>query len=82
MSEFHITPPLTIHGRGGLVLTSTDQATEFAREMAKQRNSPRWDGVLYRLEAARTAQEARDAVHALRAMLEQEDLVELGAVSE
>jgi hypothetical protein len=79
MAEFSIKPPLPIRDRPGLVLTSTDQATEFAREMAKARNSPRWDGVLFRLEAARTEEEARDAVNALRAMLEQEHLVELGS---
>ena len=47
--------------------------------MAKARNSPRWDGVLFRLEAARTEEEARDAANALRAMLEQEHLIDLGS---
>ncbi len=43
--------------------------------MAKDRNAREWDGVLYRLEAARTEEEARDAVNALRGLLEAENLL-------
>jgi len=45
----------------GLALRSIDQAAEFARGMAKERGSRLWDGVLYRLESARTQEEARAA---------------------
>lgn len=34
-----------------------------------------WDGVLYRLEAVRTREDAREAANALRALLEAEDLL-------
>src|SRR6266536_1143423 len=39
----------------------SDRSAEFARSMAEERNSRLWDGVLYRLETARTEEEARAA---------------------
>ena len=85
MSDFAIEPELHVRAgrfetRGqwcspGLVLRSLDQAAEFARGMARERNNRLWDGVLYRLEAARTQEEANDAANALRALLEAEDLL-------
>ena len=73
--DFPIHPELHVRAGGGLSLRSIDQATEFARGMAKERNSRLWDSVLYRLEAARTEEQARDAANALRALLEAEDLL-------
>jgi len=58
-------------------LRSIDEATEFARELAKERNSLEWDGVVHRLEAARTMEDAREAANALRALLEAEGLLVL-----
>jgi hypothetical protein len=73
--DFPIHPELRVRVGSGLSLRSIDQATEFARGMAKERNSGLWDSVLYRLEAARTEERARDAANALRALLEAEDLL-------
>jgi hypothetical protein len=75
MSDFAIQPEIHVRVGRGLALRSIDQAAEFARGMAKERNNRLWDGVLYRLEAARTQEEARDAANALRALLEAEDLL-------
>jgi hypothetical protein len=73
--DFPIHPELQVRMGGGLSLRSIDQATDFMRGMAKERNSRLWDSVLYRLEAARTEEQARDAANALRALLEAEDLL-------
>ncbi|HYU46698.1 MAG TPA: hypothetical protein VEK84_11055, partial [Terriglobales bacterium] len=73
MSDFAIQPELHVRVGRGLALRSIDQAAEFARGMAKERGSRLWDG--YRLESARTQEEARDAANALRALLEAEDLL-------
>jgi len=75
MSDFPIEPELHVRVGRGLTLRSIDEGAEFARSLAKQRNSRGWDGVLYRLEAVRTRQDARDAANALRALLEAEDLL-------
>jgi hypothetical protein len=75
MSDFAIQPEIHVRVGRGLALRSIDQVAEFARGMAKERNNRLWDGVLYRLEAARTQEEARDAANALRALLEAEDLL-------
>jgi hypothetical protein len=75
MSDFPIEPELHVHVGRGRTLRSIDEAAEFARGLAKQRNSREWNGVLYRLEAVRTKADARDAANALRALLEAEDLL-------
>jgi hypothetical protein len=75
MSDFPIEPELHVRVGRGRTLRSIDEAAEFARSLAKERNSREWDGVLYRLEAVRTREDARDAANALRAVLEAEDLL-------
>jgi hypothetical protein len=75
MSDFPIEPELHVRVGRGRTLRSIDEATEFARDLARERNSREWDGVLHRLEAVRTPQDARDAANALRALLEAEDLL-------
>ena len=75
MSDFSIKPELHVRVDHGLTLRTIDEAAEFARKMARERNSREWDGVLYRLEAVRTREEAREAANALRALLEAEDLL-------
>ena len=86
MGDFPIEPELqvrvgagrtlrSIDGAVNLRLDDPDGAAEFARSLAKERNSREWDGVLYRLEAVRTREDARDAANALRALLEAEDLL-------
>ena len=75
MSDFPIEPELHVRVGRGRTLRSIDEAAEFARKLARQRNSREWDGVLYRLEAVRSAADARDAANALRALLEAEDLL-------
>jgi hypothetical protein len=75
MSDFPIEPELHVRVGRGRTLRSIDEAAEFTRTMAKERNSREWDGVLYRLEAVRTAEDAQDAANALRALLEAEDLL-------
>jgi hypothetical protein len=75
MSDFPITPELHVRVGHGLTLRTIDEAAEFARKMARERNSREWDGVLYRLEAVRTREDAREAANALRALLEAEDLL-------
>jgi hypothetical protein len=75
MNNFRIVPELHVRVGPGLTLGSIDQATEFAREFAKQRNSMEWDGVVRRLEAVRTEDDARHAANALRGLLEAEDLL-------
>jgi hypothetical protein len=75
MSDFPIEPELHVRVGRGRTLRSIDQAAEFTRSLAKQRNSREWDGVLYRLEAVRTRESARDAANALRALLEAEDFL-------
>lgn len=75
VSDFPIKPEFHVRVGAGRALRSIDEAAEFARSLAKQRNSREWDGVLYRLEAVRTPEDARDAANALRALLEAEDLL-------
>jgi hypothetical protein len=75
MSDFPIEPELHVRAGPGRTLRSIDEAAEFARALARQRNNRQWDGVLYRLEAVRTREDARDAANALRALLEAEDLL-------
>jgi hypothetical protein len=75
MSDFPIEPELPVRLGRGLTLRSIDEAAEFARGLARERNSREWDGVLYRLEAVRTREDARDAANALRSLLEAEDLL-------
>ena len=79
MSDFPIEPELHVRVGPGRTLRSIDEAAEFVRSLAKQRNSREWDGVLYRLEAVRTRDDARDAANALRALLEAEDLLGISA---
>ena len=75
MIDFPIEPELHVRVGPGRALRTIDEAADFAREMAKKRNNRQWDGVLFRLEAARTREDARDAANALRALLEAEDLL-------
>jgi hypothetical protein len=75
MSDFPIKPELHVRVGHGLTLRTIDEAAEFARKMATERNNREWDGVLYRLEAVRTREDAREAANALRALLEAEDLL-------
>jgi hypothetical protein len=75
MSDFPIEPELHVRSGRGLTLRTIDEAAEFARRIAKERNNREWDGVLYRLEAVRTREDAREAADALRALLEAEDLL-------
>jgi hypothetical protein len=75
MSDFPIEPELHVRTGKGLTLRTIDEAAELARRFAKERNNREWDGVLYRLEAVRTSEDAREAADALRALLEAEDLL-------
>ena len=75
MGDFPIEPELHVRVGAGRTLRSIDEAAEFARTLVKERNSREWDGVLYRLEAVRTREDARDAANALRALLEAEVLL-------
>jgi hypothetical protein len=79
MSDFRIVPELHVRVGPGLTLGSIDAATEFARGIANERNSREWDGVVHRLEAVRTEEDARVAANALRGLLEAEDLLVLQA---
>ena len=75
MSDFPIEPELHVRAGRGLTLRTIDEAAEFARKIAADRNNREWDGVLHRLEAVRTREDAREAADALRALLEAEDLL-------
>jgi hypothetical protein len=77
MRDFPLRPELHVRVGSGRTLRSIDEATEFARALAKERNSLEWDGVVHRLEAARTKEDAREAANALRALLEAEGLLVL-----
>jgi hypothetical protein len=47
MSDFPIEPELHVRVGRGRTLRSIEQAAEFTRSLAKQRNSREWDGALH-----------------------------------
>jgi hypothetical protein len=76
MVNYPITPALQL--RLDRILGSVDEAAEFVREWTKDHPDREWQGVLYRLEAASTGEEAADAAKALKALLEAKQLLAAG----
>jgi hypothetical protein len=75
VNDFAIEPELRVRlpgKRGTLSLRSIDAAADFVRERIGRNPNRMWVGVLYRLEAARTKEDAVEAANALRALLEVE----------
>ena len=75
MPDFPIDPPIRVRGRPDIELRSLDQAVAFMRgrkEVVVDRLAP---GVLHRLESASDETDAKIAADALRAWLEQHDLL-------
>lgn len=76
LSDFTIDPPLRIRGRPEIVISSLDQAAAFIRPYDAQTADPMTRGILFRLERAATAADARDAADAFQWWLEQNHLLE------
>ncbi len=75
VTDFAIEPELRVRlpgKRDTLSLRSIDAAADFVRERIGRNPNRMWVGVLYRLEAARTKEDAVEATNALRALLEAE----------
>ena len=75
MNDFAIEPEIRVRlpgKRDTLSLGSIDAAADFVRERLGRNPNRMWAGVLYRLEAARTKEDAIEAANALRALLEAE----------
>ena len=75
MNDFAIEPEIRVRlpgKRDTLSLRSIDAAADFVRERLGRNPNRMWAGVLYRLEAARTNEDAIEAANALRALLEAE----------
>ncbi len=73
VTDFAIEPELRVRlpgKRDTLSLRSIDAAADFVRERIGRNPNRMWVGVLYRLEAARTKEDAVEATNALRALLE------------
>jgi hypothetical protein len=79
VTDYPINPVLDLRIGGGRPLRSLDEAAEFVREWVLKHPDREWKGVLYRLESARTQEQATDAVHALKALLEANNLLLGGA---
>src|SRR5262249_29566641 len=75
VNDFAIEPEICVRlpgKRDTLSLRSIDAAADFVRERLGRNPNRMWAGVLYRLEAARTKEDAIEAANALRALLEAE----------
>ena len=76
-SDFTIDPPLRILGRSDVVISSLDQAAAFIRPYDTRTADPVTRGVLFRLERAASAEDAKDAADAFRWWLEQNNLLDM-----
>ncbi len=75
MSDFRFTPPLRLAGKLVTTVRSLDDAAAYVRAYKGARRPMTQDGVLHRIEGAKSEAEQIEAANAFRAWAEAEGLV-------